>query len=384
MTFATGVIIANNYYAQPLEATLASEFAVPSSAIGAVLTLIQVCYALGLMLLVPLGDLLERRRLVVVMLSITILALAVVASAPTLPLLAAAAGVVGLTTVAAQVLVPLAAQIAPEGQQGRVVSTVMSGLLVGILISRVIAGLVAELLGWRAVFALGAALTLLAVIALWRTLPVTQPAISIKYPRLLATVLTLVRTEPVLRLRMAYGAAAYAAFGAVWTSVGFLLAAPPFELSDAEIGLFALFGVSGALAARIAGRLADRGRAHRTTAAFLGITATSFIPLGWGAGSLVALAIGLVLFDMGVQGAHISNQSVVYALQPQARSRLNTAYMTSYFIGGATGSGLSATLYASRGWIGVCYLGAAFPTTGLLLWVAETVARRRDAAERAT
>jgi predicted MFS family arabinose efflux permease len=264
-----------------------------------------------------------------------------------------------------------------------VVSTVMSGLLIGILISRVIAGLVAELLGWRAVFALGAALTLVAAIALWRTLPVTQPATSIKYPRLLATVLTLVRTEPVLRLRMAYGAVTYAAFGAVWTSVGFLLAAPPFELSDAEIGLFALFGVGGALAARVAGRLADQGRAHQTTGLFLGITAASFIPLGWGASSLVALAIGFVLFDMGVQGAHISNQSIVYALQPQARSRINTAYMTSYFIGGATGSGLSATLYASHAWIGVCYLGAAFPTAGLLLWVAETVARRRDVARRA-
>jgi predicted MFS family arabinose efflux permease len=182
---------------------------------------------------------------------------------------------------------------------------------------------------------------------------------------------------------MAYGAVTYAAFGAVWTSVGSLLAAPPFELSDAEIGLLTLFGVGGALAARVAGRLADQGRAHQTTGVFLGITAASFILLGWGASSLVALAIGFVLFDMGVQGAHISNQSIVYALQPQARSRINTAYMTSYFIGGATGLGLSATLYASHGWIGVCYLGAVFPTAGLLLWVAETVARRRDAAGRA-
>lgn len=377
MTFATGAIIANNYYAQPLEATLAAEFAVPSSAVGAVLTLIQVSYALGLALLVPLGDVLQRRRLVVVMLSITVLALAVVASAPTLPLLAAAAGLVGLTTVAAQVLVPLAAQIAPEGHQGRVISTVMSGLLIGILISRVIAGLVAELLGWRSVFALGAVLTLVSVIALWRTLPVTPPSTSLTYPRLLASVFTLVRTEPVLRMRMAYGAAAYAAFGAVWTSVGFLLAAPPFEMSDAAIGLFALFGVSGAVAARVAGRLADRGRAHRATGAFLAITAISFIPLASGAASLVALAIGFILFDMGVQGAHISNQSVVYALAPQARSRVNTAYMTSYFIGGAVGSGLSSVLYAVHGWAAVCWLGAAFPAAGLIAWAAESIAARR-------
>ena len=377
MTFATGVIIANNYYMQPLEATMAAEFAVSNSAIGAVLTVIQLSYALGLATLVPLGDLLERRRLVLVMLAVTVLGLVATAAAPNLPVLVVAAGVVGLTTVAAQVLVPFAAEIAPAGEQGGVVSTVMSGLLIGILASRVVAGVVAQLLGWPAVFIVGAVLTTVAGIALWRTLPVVPPSLRMSYPRLLGSVTTLIRHEPVLRIRMAYGASVYAGFGSVWTSVGFLLAGPPFRLSDAEIGLFALFGVAGALAARVAGRLADRGHAHVGTGVFLAATTLGFAALAPGDHSLIWLAIGLVLFDLGVQGTHISNQSVIYRLDRHARSRLNTAYMTSYFIGGAVGSGLSAVLYAIHGWAAVCWLGAAFPAAGLLLWTAESVAGRR-------
>jgi predicted MFS family arabinose efflux permease len=358
MTFATGVIIANNYYAQPLEAAIADAFDAPSSAVGAVLTLIQLSYALGLATLVPLGDLLERRRLTVLMLSVVALGQLVVAVAPGLAVLAAAAALVALMTVAAQVLVPFAAHLAPEGEQGKVISTVMGGLLIGVLLSRVVAGLVSELLGWRAVFVLGALLTAVALVLLWRTLPVLAPTTRMSYPALLRSVLVLVREEPVLRWRMAYSASCYAAFGAVWTSVGFLLAGPPFRLSDAIIGLFSLFGVAGAVGAQFAGRLA----------------------VGFGATSLVALAVGLIVFDLGVQGTHISNQTIVYALRPEARSRLNSAYMTVYFLGGATGSGLSALLYASHGWAGVCVVGAAFPTVGLALWLVDT-ARRRSRAQ---
>ena len=377
MAFATGVVIANNYYAQPLEAAIADEFGASSSAVGAVLTLIQLAYALGLATLVPLGDLLERRRLTVAMLSVVVLGQLVVAIAPTLAVLAAAAATVALLTVAAQVLVPFAAHLAPEGQQGKVISTVMSGLLIGVLLSRVVAGLVSELVGWRAVFVLGALLTAVAAVLLWRTLPVLAPAARMRYPALLRSVLVLVREEPVLRWRMAYSASSYAAFGAVWTSIGFLLAGQPYHLSDALIGLFSLFGVAGALGARFAGRLADRGQAHAAVGVFLALTALSFVALGWGGSSLVALAVGLIVFDLGVQGVHISNQTIVYALLPEARSRLNSAYMTVYFLGGATGSGMSAWVYSLHGWAGVAVLGAAFPAVGLLLWLIDTVRRRR-------
>jgi predicted MFS family arabinose efflux permease len=377
MTFATGAIVANLYYAQPLEAALAAHFHASTAAIGAVLTIVQIGYAIGLATLVPLGDLRERRTLVVTLLSVTVAALAVAAAAPALPVLAAAVGFVGVTACAAQILVPFAAQIARPGEQGRTVSTVMSGLLIGILLARVVSGLVAGVLGWRAVFALGAVLTAASAVALWRALPVVAPSASMSYPRLLGSVLGLVRDEPVLRLRMTYGASVYASFGALWTSIGFLLAEPPFGFSEAVIGLFALFGVAGALAARFSGRLADRGHTHGATGAFLVLTAASFLPVALGAHSLAALAVGLVVFDFGVQGGHIINQNVVFGLRPEARSRLNTAYMTSYFLGGAIGSGLSAVLYASHGWAGIAALGAAFPTLGTLLWLGESVARRR-------
>ena len=370
MTFATGVIIANNYYAQPLEAAIAEAFHASSAAVGAVLTTIQLAYALGLALLVPLGDLLERRRLVVTMLTVTALGQIGVALSPALAVLASAAAVVALTSVAAQILVPFAAHLARDGEQGKTISTVMSGLLVGVLLSRVVAGVVADVLGWRAVFVLGAVLTAVALAALWRALPVLEPATRLRYPALLRSVLTLLREEPVLRWRIVYSASSYAAFGAVWTSIGFLLARPPHDLSEGMIGLFSLFGVAGALAARGAGKLADRGFAHWTVGATLLITALSMLLIGAGTVSLVALAVGLVVFDAGVQGTHISNQTIVYALRPEARSRLNSAYMTAYFLGGATGSGLSAAVYATHGWIGVSVLAAAFPAVGWCAWLA--------------
>ena len=390
MTFATGVVVANMYYAQPLEATLAEAFHAPSSAIGAVLTLVQLCYALGLATLVPLGDLLERRRLVVTLLSVVVVSQAVVAVAPALAVLAAAAGMVGLTAVAAQILVPFAAHLAPAGQQGRVVSTVMSGLLIGVLVSRVIAGVVAQLLGWRAVFALGALLTAVAVVLLWRSLPVLPPAASMRYPALLRSVLVLLREEPVLRRRILYSVASNASFSALWTSIGFMLAAPPHALGDAAIGLFALFGVAGAMSARVAGKLADRGWAHQAVGGFLLCTVLAWLPVwmgaGSGAGALVALAIGLLIFDAGAQGVHISNQTIIYALRPDARSRVNSAYMTSFFLGGALGGGSSALLYATHGWTGVSLLGAAFPVAGLLVWVIDSLRRRAraNAPARAT
>jgi len=384
MTFATGVIVANNYYAQPLEDALAEAFHASSSQIGVVLTLIQLGYAFGLATIVPLGDLLERRKLVVTMLSMTVAGMVVVAVAPSLSVLAAAATLVGLTTVAAQVLVPFAAHLASEGQQGKTISTVMSGLLIGVLVSRVVAGLVSQALGWRAVFVLGAALTAVAVILLWRTLPVLPPTTKMHYLALLRSVVTLVREEPVLRWRVVYSGTSYASFSALWTSIGFMLAAAPHSFDQGVIGLFALFGVAGAAAARFAGRLADRGWAHQAVGGFLLVSALPWLLIGQGdgpgAGAVVALAIGLLLFDLGVQGVHVSNQAIVYALRPEARSRLNSAYMTIYFLCGAVGSGLSAAAYASNGWYGVSVLGGVLPAIGLAFWLVDTSLRRRARA----
>lgn len=279
---------------------------------------------------------------------------------------------------------PFSASIAREGEQGRVVSTVMSGLLIGILVSRVVAGLVAEVVGWRGVFVLGAALTAVAVVALWRTLPVVAPSTSLPYPRLLLSVLRLIRDEPVLRFRD----------GARGVRLRVVRrAVDQRRVPAGRVAVRALGSEDRALRAvrrGRGGRRAVRGPARRprpafgATGAFLALVALSWIPLGLGAFSLVALAIGLVVFDLGVQGSHISNQNTIYALHPEARSRLNTAYMTSYFLGGAAGSGLSSALYASHGWAGVSIVGAAFPTAGFLLWLVVVVRgrRRRAVADR--
>lgn len=376
MAFATGAVVANLYYAQPLEETLAREFAVSSSAIGFVITLLQSGYAAGLATLVPLGDLLERRRLLAAMLGSAVIGLGVMALAPSLAVLSWAAVVVGLTSVATHVIVPLAAQLAPPDQQGRVVSTVMSGLLLGILLSRTVSGLVASVAGWRAVFGLASLVTAGVTLLLWRELPSLAPVARMRYSALLASVLRLVREEPALRVRMLYGALVFASFSVFWTSAGFLLARPPYGWNNAQIGAFALLGAAGALAVKFGGRLADRGLARAATGGFLLTTALSYVLLAIGGSSVVALGVGVLLMDLGCQGTHISNQTLVFPLQPDARSRLNTAYMTSCFVASAIGSALSAIVYPAYGWIGVCILGGALPAVAALVWVGETIRAR--------
>ncbi|MBV9012980.1 MAG: MFS transporter [Pseudonocardiales bacterium] len=377
MALATGVVVANDYYAQPLEDTLARAFHATTGAVGLVIMLFQIGYAIGLATLVPLGDLLERRRLLAVMLGVTVLGLVGMATAPSLAVLAWAAVLASLTSVAVQVIVPFAAHVAAAHERGKVVGTVMSGLLLGVLLSRTVSGLVASVAGWRAVFALGGLATAAVAVLLWRQLPTLTPAVQMRYSTLMASVVRLVREEPVLRVRIRYGALTFASFSAFWVSAGFLLARPPYAWNNAAIGAFALIGAIGALAAKFAGRLADRGLARVATGGFLVVMAVSYVALAIGGQSVVALGIGVALMDLGCQGAHISNQSLIYSLRPEAHSRLNTAYMTSYFVAGAIGSGLSAVVYPHFGWSGVCVLGAAFPTVAALLWVGEMTRRRR-------
>lgn len=374
---ASGAVVANSYYAQPLVGVIAQDLHASTTEVGLVVTASQMGYALGLAVLVPLGDLVERRRLLQVVLVGTTLCLAGMALAPTWEFLGIAALLVGVTSVVGQVLVPLAASLAREDEQGRVIGNVMTGLLLGILLSRVVAGFVADLAGWRTMFWIAAGLMVVVAVLLRHRLPEVPPTTRLSYRALLGSVLRLVREEPLLRSRMAYGAATYASFGVFWTSVGFLLAGPPYRWSDSTIGLFTLLGVGGALAARIAGALADRGWARMQTGAFVAVTAASFTLLAVGRTHVVALGLGTALLELGIQGTHISNQSLFYPLRPDARSRLNTAYMTSYFVAGSVGSALSALVYAASGWSGVCLLGASFPLIGLLLWLTELVRSRR-------
>lgn len=369
---ATGVVVANNYYAQPLLDTIAQQFHTTSGAAGLLVTLAQIGYALGLLFIVPLGDLLERRRLILTVLIGTSLALAGSALAPTIGALAWLALLVGVTSVVAQVLVPFAASLAPEAERGRVVGTVMSGLLVGVLLARTFAGLIAQVAGWRAVYWIAAVLMLALIAVLWHELPrVGRAESGLSYGRLLESVWKLVRTEPLLRRRSVYGILAFGAFSVLWTSIAFLLARPPYSYGQAVIGLFGLLGVAGALCASVAGRLADRGWSRYSTGAFVALSLAAFGLLALGGTRLLPLIAGILLLDLGVQGTHITNQSEIYRLHPEARSRLTTAYMVAYFIGGALGSFTSAVIYDAAGWGGVCLLGAGFAAANVAVWLTE-------------
>jgi predicted MFS family arabinose efflux permease len=369
MAVACGMAVANLYYAQPLLSKLAQELHVAPGTAGMLITLTQAGYAAGLVLLVPLGDLLERRRLVVTILLGTALALAGTALAPSFAVVALFGVAIGVTSVVAQILVPFAASLAADHERGRVVGMVMSGLLLGILLARTASGVLGQFAGWRAVYWAACGLMLLLALALRRELPSGHQSSSLSYGALLRSTVALLRTEPELRLRSLYGAVAFATFSVFWTTVAFLLAAPPYRFGESLIGLFGLAGAAGVVIASLAGRLADRGMHHITTGVSMLVMLVSFALVAVGASHLVALIAGIVLLDMGVQGVHITNQSRVYNLRPDARSRLNSVYLTAYFVGGALGSALSATVYAAHGWLGVALLGTAVTLFGLVVWV---------------
>ena len=376
MAAACGAAAANLYYAQPLLHTLGHAFGVSQPTAGLLVTVTQLGYVAGLALLVPLGDLRERRGLISGTLVVTALALAGAGAAPGLAVFAIAIAVVGVTSVVAQIIVPLSSLLASEHERGAVVGTVMSGLLIGILTARTISGLVAAAVGWRAVFLLAATGMLVLSATLRRALPRVPVATTVGYGTLLRSVLTLIAAEPVLRRRMALGAVGFGCFSALWTALAFLLAGPPFHYGNATIGLFGLAGLAGAAAATLAGRLADRGHGTATTSAASLVLIASWAILAAGVHSALVLIVGIAVLDLAVQGLHISNQSAIYSLDPEARSRLTTAYMVSCFLGGAILSALASALYASGGWGAVCALGAVTAALGLLVWLAALLATR--------
>lgn len=382
----TGLAVANLYYAQPLLQTLGRAFHASAGTTGLLVTAGQVGYVAGLAFVVPLGDLVERRRLVGGALALTGLCQALAAVAPNLAVFALATLLVGLTAVVAQVIVPLAAHLAAEHERGRVIGAVMSGLLIGVLLSRTLSGAVAGALGWRGVFWLASALMLVSAVVVWRRLPRMEPAADLPYRQALRSVLTLVRGEPVLRLRMLLGACGMGCFSVLWTALAFLLAGAhhsDYHFGNAVIGLFGLAGVGGAGAAQVAGRLADGGRGRLVTTTTLTLMLGSFALLLIGAHSLIVLILGIVVLDLGVQGTHISNQSAIYRLHAGARSRLTTAYMVAYFTGGIALSAVTGALYEADGWAAVCALGAATAAVALIAWALACASGSRAGGTRA-
>ncbi len=369
MALAAGLAVANICYSQPLLDAVADDIGLSRAMAGAIGALTQVGYALGLLLIAPLGDLLDRRRLIIGQLLLSVGALATVAVARDGAVLLGAMALIGLLAVVAQVIVAHAASLAPEASRGRVVGVVTSGIILGILLARTVAGTVSDLFGWRAVYLAAAAATAGVAMLLLRHLP-RQPRANppIGYGALIASMLMLPVSERIVRVRAVLALFLFFSITVLLTPLVLPLSAPPYALSHTVIGLFGLAGAAGALGAVGAGRLADRGRAEAVT----GI-ALLLMLAAWGAAALLPLSIwnlvlAVVVMDYGLQAAHVASQSLIYRVRPDARTRLAAIYMVFYSIGSAAGSLSSTLAYAAGGWAAVCMLGGAVSAAGLLFW----------------
>lgn len=353
MAIASGAAAANLYYNQPLLAIIAQSFQTSEHSVGLIPMLTQIGYAIGIFLLVPLGDLVERRRLILTMLVVTAFALGAAAVSPNLTWLVGASLAIGMTTIVAQLIVPFAANLASPQTRGKVVGMVMSGLLIGILLARTVSGFVGANFGWRSMYWIASVLMILLALALSKLLPKSQPTLKVPYLKLMQSLFELIR-QPVLQEASLAGAMSFAAFSAFWSTLVFLLAQPPYHYGSEVAGLFGLVGVVGAAAAPLVGKLADRRSPKLTVALGLAITTISFLVFWWQGHQLVGLIFGVILLDLGVQTTMVSNQARIYSLPPEAHSRLNALYIMFYFLGGALGSFLGAYGWSRWQWNGVC------------------------------
>ncbi len=367
---ASGLSVANVYYAQPLLDALARDFGISHAAVGGVITATQLGCALALLFLVPLGDRVDRRRLMAMqMLALTFALVAVGMAQSTLALLAGMLAVGLLGTAMTQGLIAYAASAAAPHEQGQVVGTAQGGVFIGLLLARVFAGGVSDLAGWRGVYFCAALLMLGIAIPLWRRLPILPPASrTLSYPRLLASMLTLLRQEKVLQVRGMLALLMFAAFNIFWSALVLPLSAPPYNFSHTLIGAFGLAGVVGALAAARAGQWADRGYARRTSGLALLVLLLAWWPLSLMDVSLWALVMGIVLLDLGGQALHVTNQSLIFRTRPDAHSRLVGLYMMFYAVGSGLGAICTTVTYARFGWQGVCLLGASVSLLALVFW----------------
>jgi predicted MFS family arabinose efflux permease len=366
MAIASGATVANLYYNQPLLAVMQQSFHASTHTAGFIPMLTQIGYAVGILLFVPLGDLMERRRLIVTMLGATAVALGLAAISPNMTWLVGASFAIGMTAIAAQIIVPFAAGLVNPQERGKVVGTVMSGLLIGILLARTVSGFVGATWGWRAMYWLASGLMILLAVTLYKVLPKSQPSLRVSYQHLMASLFKLSK-QPVLREASMIGAMCFGAFSAFWSTLVFLLEQPPYHYGSEVTGLFGLVGVVGAAASPIAGKLADRSSPRLTVGLGIIITTLSFLVF-WGLGhQLWGLVVGVILLDLGVHTTQISNQARIYSLPAEFHSRLNALYIMFYFVGGAIGSFLGAYGWSRWQWHGVCalsllMLAAAFAT----------------------
>lgn len=362
--------VANVYFVQPLLDAIAQSLQIAPGLAGFVVSATQAGYAVGLVFIVALGDLVNRKKLMVCQTLLSAVALVVAGSAGQWPLLLGAMVTVGMMAVLVQIVVAYAAALASPQQRGQAVGTVTSGVVLGILLARAVSGIIADLAGWRAVFFVSAALMVLLAWVLARNVPSRDlPRLAVSYPALLGSLFELFVTERTLRVRGVLAALIFAAFSVLWTSMVLPLSAPPLSLSHTQVGLFGLAGVAGALAASKAGRWADRGWGSRTTGIALALLTLSWWPTAYAETSLLALIVGVIVLDFAVQAVHVTNQSLILAARPDAQSRLVGAYMCFYSVGSAVGAAAATQVYALWGWIAVCLLGALISAAAVVYWV---------------
>jgi predicted MFS family arabinose efflux permease len=366
MTITTGFVVANIYYNQPLLNDIAKSYHINSAKAGQVAVFTQIGYALGLLFIVPLGDMFERRKLMLIDFVFMVTSLLVAAWSPTITILLASSLCIGITSVIPQLMIPMAAHLAQPHERGKKIGFIMSGLLIGILLSRTVSGFVGQHFGWRAMFYIAAVMMLMIWLLIYLQLPKVEADYTGKYQSLMRSIFKLIGEEPALRLASLRGALCFACFSAFWTTIVFLLK-QHFNLGSDVAGAFGLLGALGAVAAGLMGRLSDKMDAYKLSAFTIVLIIVSFVVFMVSGYSLIGLGIGVILMDVGVQATHISNQAIVFALNPAARNRINTVYMGSYFIGGSLGTFLATVVWDRYEWNGVCIIGITLSSLVLII-----------------
>jgi predicted MFS family arabinose efflux permease len=366
---AASAAVGNLYWAQPLLGIIGNDFSVPTGSTGLIVTVTQIGYAIGVFLLLPLGDMVNRKRFIPGLMILTAVFLLATAAAPTYPVLLGTLALIGFSAVAGQFLIPLAGDLARDDQRGRVLGTVAAGIMIGLLIARALSGLVAEHFGWRAVFVMAALIMVALAAVLAPRIPRMEPRGKMPYGRLLAAVLRTITGNRTVQVTMLIGASAMCVFTMFWTGMTFLLSSPPFGFSVSLIGAFSLVGVVGALAAQRVGVFFDRGLFIPALGVGLAVTIAGLVISAFGSTSIIVLIIGAVVFGLGLQTVQILAQTRMVSIDPSARSRLNTAFIGGNFIGGAIGSALAGAFWQLGGWVPVISAAVAIAGLALLTWL---------------
>jgi predicted MFS family arabinose efflux permease len=366
---ASGLAVANAYFAHPLLDVMADDLSLSRTVAGLIVGATQLGYGLGLVLLVPLGDLIDRRKLIIVQSLLSVAALVCVGFSTSAAMLLVSMVAIGFLAVVTQALVAYAASLARPSERGHIVGMVTSGVVFGILLARSVAGILTDLAEWRTVYIASALLTFVIALLLWRALPRQEkPHGSLSYQDLIKSLATLLIEEPVLRIRAVIAMLIFANITTLLTPLVLPLTAPPYSLSHAEVGLFGLAGTAGALGAVRAGRWTDMGHGQRTTGIALGLMLAAWLPISLLSHSILWLIAGVFIIDFGLQATHVTNQGMIYRVRPEAQNRLTAAYMLFYSIGSVIGSSTSTIIYAHAGWTGVCISGAGISLVTIVFW----------------